>query len=171
MKVLFVTSGNSKFYRIAPFIRSQGESLKDKGVDLTYFTVEGKGVMGYVKSAIRLRRFLKNRNFDLIHAHYSLSGWVAVLSFPGKPILLSLMGDDAQGRFLQKNRLYLKTRFPAGTDPAYPAFCAGHYCEIGKSGGDRVPQTDRTPAAQWREPGSVQDAVSTGLPGGAGAFT
>ncbi len=112
MKVLFVCSGNSQFYKVAPFIKSQGDSLEDEGIDLTYFLVEGKGLWNYLKNAGRLRKFLKQHdyNFDIIHAHYSLCGWVAVLAFPEIPIVLSLMGDDAVGSFKRKGKITLKSR-------------------------------------------------------------
>jgi len=46
MKVLFVSSGNSKA-GISQIVRSQGESLKRAGIDLDYFTIVGKGTKGY----------------------------------------------------------------------------------------------------------------------------
>ncbi len=97
MKILFVASGNSAYYKIAPFIRSQGESLKMEGVQVDYFPVEGKGAMGYLRSSLRLKRHLKENRYDLVHAHYSLCGWVAVLASGSVPVVLSLMGDDALG--------------------------------------------------------------------------
>ena len=51
MKVLFVSSGNSD-YGIVPFIRNQGESLKQAGIDIDYFTIIGKGIKGYYKNII-----------------------------------------------------------------------------------------------------------------------
>ncbi|MEX2512313.1 MAG: glycosyltransferase family 4 protein [Cyclobacteriaceae bacterium] len=109
MKVLFVSSGNLKNFDVAPFIKVQGDSLNSRNVEVEYFKVSGKGLKGYLSNIGPLKQLLKNSNFDLIHAHFSLSAWVAVLSFPGIPIVLSLMGTDAYGRIdkFKKNRLYL----------------------------------------------------------------
>src|SRR5688572_22604641 len=103
MKVLFVCSGNNKGFSIAPFIREQGESLRKKGIDVNYFPIVGKGVGGYLKSSMRLRKHLKENKFDLIHAHFTLSGWAAILGAGRTPVVLSLMGDDAYGTYVGVN--------------------------------------------------------------------
>jgi len=97
MRVLFVCSGNSEF-GISPIVKNQGESLKKNGVELDYFTIKGKGFKGYFKNILPLRKYLKNNNFDIIHAHYSLSAYVASLA-GSKPIVVSLMGSDVQKKF------------------------------------------------------------------------
>jgi teichuronic acid biosynthesis glycosyltransferase TuaC len=109
MKVLFVSSGNSKAFDIAPFIKVQGESLREKQIDVEYFKITGKGVSGYLSNVRILNQQLKSNDFDIIHAHFTLSAWVVVLAMPKIPIVLSLMGDDARGRVrkLVKNRTYI----------------------------------------------------------------
>ncbi len=94
MKVLFVSSGNNKF-GISPIIKSQGISLEKEGIEVDYFTINGKGLTGYLKSIPRLRKYVGKNNFDLIHAHYSLSGLVASFIF-NTPVIVSLMGSDTQ---------------------------------------------------------------------------
>lgn len=108
MKVLFVSSGNTKSFDIAPFIKVQGESLRSKEIDVEYFRVTGKGIFGYLSNVKPLKKILSNSKFDVIHAHFTLSAWVAVLSFTETPIVLSLMGTDAYGRVdkLKKNRIH-----------------------------------------------------------------
>ncbi len=101
MKVLFVSSGNSKA-GISPIVLSQGESLKRNGIDLDYFTIVGKGTKGYLKNILRLRRFLRRKNYDLIHSHYSLSSIVASLSCK-LPMVASLMGSDTHMSFFWKS--------------------------------------------------------------------
>jgi len=103
MKVLFVCSGNSH-YGIIPFIKSQGESLIKEGIDLEYFTVNGKGIKGYLNSIKPLRKYLKTNKFDIIHAHYGLIGLLCLITFTKTPIVLSVMGDDAYGDFDIKGR-------------------------------------------------------------------
>jgi glycosyltransferase involved in cell wall biosynthesis len=110
VKVLFVFSGNFKLFPISPFTRAQAESLREKGVEIDYFPVVGKGFQ-YLKNVGPLKKQLREQRPDLIHAHYSLCGWVAVLASSNTPVVLSLMGDDAQGTFTGKGRIDLKSRF------------------------------------------------------------
>ena len=83
MKVLFVSSGNAKNFDIVPFIKEQGESLKKAGVNIDYYPVIGKSIRGYLTSALQLRKKLKTDQYDLIHAHFTLSGVVALLGSRG----------------------------------------------------------------------------------------
>jgi glycosyltransferase involved in cell wall biosynthesis len=97
MKILFVSSGNSK-NGISPIIKNQGESLKNYGLELDFFTIKGKGIKGYLKSIPVLREFLKNNgSYDVVHAHYWLSAIVASLA-GSKPMVVSLMGDDVKAK-------------------------------------------------------------------------
>lgn len=92
MKVLFVSSGNTQ-YGISPIVKNQGESLTDAGCQIEYFTIKSKGVWGYLKAIPALRKRLKNDPIDIIHAHYSMSAFVATLA-GAKPLVVSLMGSD-----------------------------------------------------------------------------
>lgn len=103
LKVLFVSSGNSKA-GISPIVRSQGESLKRNGIDLDYFTILGKGKKGYLKNIVLLRNHLKQNRFDIIHAHYALCGWIALLSFCRIPLIVSYMGCDVYGDINQNGK-------------------------------------------------------------------
>lgn len=109
MKVLFVVSGNNKHYDVAPFIKSQGDSLVAEGIELSYFGIKGKG-LNYLKNVGPLKKHLRENQYDVIHAHYSFCGWVAVLTGTRLPIVLSLMGDDATGTFAGDNKIRLKSR-------------------------------------------------------------
>lgn len=111
MKVLFVFSGNSKHFPISPFTKAQAEALIEKKIEISYFPLIGKGLKHYWKNIFSLRKHLKQNEYDLIHAHYTLSGWVAVFSTGKIPIVLSLMGDDAQGTFIGKNKITFSSRF------------------------------------------------------------
>lgn len=93
MKVLFVGSGNHA--RISPIIKAQGDSLVKAGADVDYFLVKGKGIKGYLKQIGPLRRYCKKNHFDVVHAHYSLSAYVASLA-GAKPLVVSLMGSDVK---------------------------------------------------------------------------
>ncbi|MFC1757267.1 glycosyltransferase [Planctomycetota bacterium] len=106
MKVLFVISGNAP----APFIQSQGESLEVAGISVSYFPVEGRGIRGYLSSVGKLRKRAADERYDILHAHYSFCGWVAVLAMTGLPVVLSLMGDDALGTPNAKGVPTIKSR-------------------------------------------------------------
>jgi glycosyltransferase involved in cell wall biosynthesis len=111
MKVLFVFSGNSKYFPISPFTKAQAEALSEKGIMVSYFPLKGKGLKNYWKSIFALRKHMKQNTYDLIHAHYTLSGWIAVFGGGKIPVVLSLMGDDAQGTFVGKNKITLSSYF------------------------------------------------------------
>lgn len=95
MKVLFVSSGNSK-NGISPIIKNQGDSLaRYTNTEIDYFTIVGKGIKGYLSNIKPLRRYYKEGKYDIVHAHYSLSAFVA--SIAGcKPLVVSLMGSDVK---------------------------------------------------------------------------
>jgi glycosyltransferase involved in cell wall biosynthesis len=97
MKVLFVSSGNSNT-GISPIVKKQGESLQNEGMSLSFFTIKGKGVLGYLKNINKLKRRINEYQPDLIHAHYSLCGFVSALTKPKQPIVTSLMGSDAASK-------------------------------------------------------------------------
>ncbi len=101
MKILFISSGNS-IKQISPFIKSQGKSIVDKGIDLEFFTVKGKGVRGYLKNIKLIRE--KAKHFDIIHAHYGLIGFLVGISFTKKPLVLSIMGTDICGNFKENGK-------------------------------------------------------------------
>jgi len=105
MNVLFVSSGNNK-HGISSIIYNQGESLKKAGVQIDYFTITGKGITGYLYNLPALRAKLRQKEYHLIHAHYSLSAMLVSLTFPKQPIIVSLMGSDTSAssfwRFLIK---------------------------------------------------------------------
>ena len=93
MKVLFVCSGN-KNDGPSDVVKNQYESLVNIGIQVDIYTIRGKGILGYLKNIRPLRNKLKTENYDLIHAHYSLSGIIASLA-EAKPLIVSLMGSDA----------------------------------------------------------------------------
>ena len=100
MKVLFISSGNS-VNGISPIITNQGESLKKNGISISFFTICGKGLVGYLKSIGSIRKKIKNEKFDIIHAHYSFSGFAAALA-GAKPLVVSLMGSDVKSNWYRR---------------------------------------------------------------------
>ena len=103
IKVLFVASGNKKVGQVNSFVRSQYDSLEKEGLEMRLFPVVGHGVMGYLKAVVALREVIRQEKPDVIHAHYSVCGHVAVLACLGlchKPkIVVSILGSfPAQNR-------------------------------------------------------------------------
>lgn len=92
MNVLFISSGNSKT-GINPIVKNQGESLKSAGINVEYYTIKGKGLISYLNHIIPLKKYISKNQFDLYHAHYFLSGIVAVLASVF-PLIISFMGSD-----------------------------------------------------------------------------
>lgn len=91
MRVLIVCSKNSG--KIAPFIQEQAESLVRIGLDVDYFTIEGKGLKGYLKNRKRLMDKIRLFQPQLIHAHYGLSGLLANLQRQ-VPVVTTYHGSD-----------------------------------------------------------------------------
>lgn len=93
MRILFVASGNHG--APSPVVQNQGDALVSEGVTVDYFLIKGKGIKGYLKNVKPLRKYLKEHNYDAIHAHYSLSAFVASLA-GAKLLVVSLMGSDVK---------------------------------------------------------------------------
>ena len=91
MKILILCSKNSG--RIAPFITDQVEALQKAGVVCDYFTVEGKGMKGYLRNYIPMMRKIREFLPDIIHAHYGLSGLLANLQRK-VPVVTTYHGSD-----------------------------------------------------------------------------
>ena len=91
MRVLFVVSGNHG--KISPVVKAQGDALLKAGVEIEYFLIKGKGVKGYLKQIKPLREHCRKGGYDVVHAHFSFSAYVASLAGV-KPLVVSLMGSD-----------------------------------------------------------------------------
>lgn len=94
MRVLFVSSGRQG--KVNPIIQNQGESLLRAGVEVDFFMVSGRGWRSYVKAINPLRKRIKEGHYDVIHAHYSWTAYLASIASSGLqvPMVVSLMGND-----------------------------------------------------------------------------
>lgn len=92
-KVLFIASGNHG--AVSPVVGNQAEALTSEGVEIEWYLLKGKGIRGYLKNVKPLRKYLREHEYDAIHAHYSLSAFVASLA-GAKPLVVSLMGSDVK---------------------------------------------------------------------------
>jgi teichuronic acid biosynthesis glycosyltransferase TuaC len=89
---------------LGPFVRDQVEALRrrdDVSVELFAF---GPGPRALARAAIDLRRRFAGERFDVVHAHFGLTAWPAVLSRLG-PVVVTLHGND-----LLVRRSYYATR-------------------------------------------------------------
>lgn len=109
MRVLFVSSGNHG--KISALVKNQGDSLIKEGIEINYYLIQGKGLSGYLQNIPKIRKAFREGNYDLVHAHYSLSAYAA--SIAGRfPLVVSLMGSDIYlsgfGRLIAKmfNRIF-----------------------------------------------------------------
>jgi teichuronic acid biosynthesis glycosyltransferase TuaC len=96
MKVLFVSSGGPE-RSISPIINNQGESLYKLGIDLTFFSINGGGILNYILAIFRLRKLIKKTKPEIIHAHYGFCGIVALIARQNEMLIVSFMGDDILG--------------------------------------------------------------------------
>ena len=80
MNILLVHSGNavsnSQDYT---FVKEQGDALAHQGVSVSYFAVKGKGAKGYLSSLPRLKQQIRDKDIDLVHAHFGFCGALSVL--------------------------------------------------------------------------------------------
>ena len=97
MKVLFISSSNNTNNKPSNIVLAQGESLKLLGVEIDYFGIKGKGILGYLKNIRLIKNHLNKNKYDVIHAHFALCGVVAYLAKKRERLVVSLMGDDIIG--------------------------------------------------------------------------
>jgi len=93
------------------FVQAQMESLRPLGVEYDVLFIDGRrSRWNYAHAIGQMRRRLRARPFDLIHAHFGLSGWVARCQFQ-LPVVVSFMGDDVLGQFQRDGRISAMGRF------------------------------------------------------------
>ncbi|MBN1187862.1 MAG: glycosyltransferase family 4 protein [Bacteroidales bacterium] len=90
MRVLFVSSGRNG--SVGNVVFNQGQSLTKNGLEIEYFLIN-PGFLSYISSIGKIKKKFQTGQFDLIHAHYSLSAFSAALAGP-YPLVVSLMGSD-----------------------------------------------------------------------------
>lgn len=114
MKVLFIVGSlpsEEKPWRM-PFVQSQIDSLRDIGVDIDILNLTslfGQGWAKYIKTIVKLPKYISRDAYDLIHAHYSLCGIVGLFQHQ-LPLVVSLMGSDLLPVPKEENRSLLKIK-------------------------------------------------------------
>jgi teichuronic acid biosynthesis glycosyltransferase TuaC len=76
------------------WVRDQVDELRRLGVEVEVFSF-APGASRYLPAALRLRRLLGRERFDLVHVHYGLTAWSALLA-GARPLLVSFHGTDVR---------------------------------------------------------------------------
>jgi glycosyltransferase involved in cell wall biosynthesis len=105
MKVLIVCSGNSG--KISPFVQEQANALQKLKVEIDFFQIKGKGPLGYLRNLKRLNAKINKTRYQLINAHYGLSGLFANLQRK-LPVVTTLHGSDIHSRYVKPFSLLAK---------------------------------------------------------------
>ena len=80
------------------FVKEQMDSLRPLGVDFDVVFVNGReSRWNYLRGIWQVRKRLRAKQCDLIHAHFGLSGWVARFQLR-VPLVMTFLGDDVLGR-------------------------------------------------------------------------
>jgi len=105
---LWPTEADSSY---GSFVKAQMESLGPLGVEFDVLFINGReSKWNYLRGIRQVRRQLRAKRYDLIHAHFGLSGWVARLQ-SRVPVVVSFMGDDVLGRPTRSGRITLAGHF------------------------------------------------------------
>jgi glycosyltransferase involved in cell wall biosynthesis len=92
------------------FVQAQMESLRPLGVDYDVLFIDGQeSLWNYIRAIGQMRRRLRSNHYNLIHAHFGLSGWVARFQL-SIPVVVSFLGDDVLGRPDHSGRITLVGR-------------------------------------------------------------
>jgi teichuronic acid biosynthesis glycosyltransferase TuaC len=99
MRVLVVTNmyPSPEEPQFGSFVKDQVEDLRSLGIDAEVFFFDGReSWTRYAHAAREVRRLAREDRFDLVHAHYGLSGAVA-LGQRRIPVVTTFHGSDVSG--------------------------------------------------------------------------
>jgi glycosyltransferase involved in cell wall biosynthesis len=93
------------------FVKEQMDSLRPLGVEYDVVFVNGReSRWNYLRGIWQVRRRLREKQYDLIHAHFGLAGWVARFQLR-VPLVIDFLGDDVLGRPRRDGRITPMGRF------------------------------------------------------------
>jgi len=93
------------------FLKLQVDAVRRLGLecDVLVTQEQGSGPLGYLRTALAVRRLISSGGYDVVHAHYGLTGLSCLLQ--DRPLVVTLHGSDIngaidiQGRKTRKGRL------------------------------------------------------------------
>ncbi|HEX2096847.1 MAG TPA: glycosyltransferase [Solirubrobacterales bacterium] len=96
MRVLVVTNfvPDADAPQRGRWVRDQVKALRGRGLEVEVFSFP-PGSGRYLPAALRLRRLLRRERFDLVHVHYGLTAWSAVVA-GARPLVVSFHGTDVR---------------------------------------------------------------------------
>ncbi|MEE4603756.1 MAG: glycosyltransferase [Desulfobacteraceae bacterium] len=100
MKILYIvnTYTDENIPAAQPFVKAQIDSVRETGVDIKVFNVRGSdSKLNYIKGVPKIRGLIQREPFDLVHGHFSYSGWIGALQAK-VPSVVSFMGSDLLGK-------------------------------------------------------------------------
>jgi glycosyltransferase involved in cell wall biosynthesis len=130
MLVLFVTNMWPTAERpgAGVFVAAQARSLESLGVTVAVHVIEGhRHPSRYLTDAWRLRSLAHASRFDVVHAHYGLSGWTA--AWQDSPLVISFCGDDLLGTQAPGGGLTFKSRMARAMSQWAARRAAGLVCK------------------------------------------
>src|SRR3954447_4357283 len=95
VRVLVVTNMYPSAERpaLGPFVRDQVQALRRRGdVEVELFAF-APGPRALVRATVELGRRYRGQRFDIVHAHFGLTAWPALLARLG-PVVVTLHGND-----------------------------------------------------------------------------
>jgi len=116
MRALVVTNMYPTAERppLGSFVRDQVEALRRRGdVEVELFAF-GHGPRALARATRDLRRRYGDRRFDVVHAHFGLTAWPALLARLG-PVVVTLHGNDL---FVPRSRAATRLALPFTALPA-----------------------------------------------------
>lgn len=96
MRVLVVTNfvPDAAAPQRGRWVLDQVEEIRRLGVNVELFTFP-PGSSHYIPASLRLRRLLRREAFDLVHVHYGLTAWSALLA-GARPLVVTFHGTDVR---------------------------------------------------------------------------
>jgi glycosyltransferase involved in cell wall biosynthesis len=96
MRVLVVTNfvPDAAAPQRGRWVHDQVEEVRGLGIEIEVFSFP-PGSSHYIPAALRLRRLLRRESFDLVHVHYGLTAWSALLA-GARPLVVTFHGTDVR---------------------------------------------------------------------------
>lgn len=103
MRVLCVTAAypTPNNQRRGSFIAFQVDSLKKMGIEVDVCLLKGSNLSKYLVGIGRVRRMLRTKSYDVVHAYYMYAGWTARLATLS-PVVVTYLGNDVLGDVNEK---------------------------------------------------------------------